>query len=90
MEAAIKAPPLPRAVTLLQPQHSASLLFPPSHLSFFLPWPLTSSLPQSSFKISRQIPLNREISPGCFPALSALPLPPPFLACWVLCFSCYK
>lgn len=81
-------------VETLQPgRHccSASSLFPPFHCSFLLPWPPASPpQPQSSLKISRQILLNREISSGCFPALPRLSLPSPFLACWVLCFSCYK
>lgn len=66
------------------PSSLFSSLFPPSVDPHVPP----CLKPQSSLKISRQILLNREDFSRLLPCPPSLPLP--FLACWVLCFSCYK
>lgn len=63
----------------------------PSHSSFSPSrGPLKPPQPQPGFETSGRIPQHGEISPARSPALSALSLPSLSLACWVLCFSCYK
>lgn len=61
-----------REASLLCQLPLPSLSSLPSSLA---PPPPIPPQPQSSLKISRQILLNREISPGCFPALPDLSLP---------------